>query len=76
MQMKESIKIKTKTRQLESEILEYIKEKPNGVTITKISKDKGFSRNTISKYVSILELKKKIVSKKIGAYRLYFSTEM
>lgn len=75
MQMKESIKGKTKTRQIESEILEYIKEKPNGMTITEISKNKGFSRNTVSKYISILELKKKIVSKKIGAYRLYFSPE-
>ncbi|MFX0186416.1 MAG: HTH domain-containing protein [Candidatus Hodarchaeota archaeon] len=74
--MKESIKGKTKTRKIEFEILEYINEKPNGVTITEISKNIGFSRNTISKYISILELKKKIVSKKIGAYRLYFSTKM
>jgi DNA polymerase elongation subunit (family B) len=47
----------------------------NGATITEISKKTGFSRNTISKYVSILELKKKIFSKKIGMFRLYFSTE-
>jgi len=55
----ESIKRKIKSSQLESEILEYIKGKPGGVSITEISKNKGFSRNTVSKYVAILELKKK-----------------
>ena len=33
------------------------------------------SRNTISKYVSILELKNKIYKRKVGAYNLYFSTK-
>ncbi|MFX1392594.1 MAG: hypothetical protein ACFFAH_03375 [Promethearchaeota archaeon] len=63
-------------RDLETEILEFIKEKPNGVTITEISKKKGFSRNTVAKYAAILEVKKKIFSKKIGVYQLFFSTDM
>ena len=43
----ESIKRKIKTSQLEFEILEYIKGKSGGITITEISKNKGFSRNTL-----------------------------
>ncbi|MFX1392595.1 MAG: hypothetical protein ACFFAH_03380 [Promethearchaeota archaeon] len=74
--MSRTIARKSKNRYPEFEILEYIREKPNGVTITEISKKKGFSRNTVSKYVSILEIKKKIISKKVGAYNLYFSTEL
>ena len=66
---------KIKSRDPEFEILEYIKEKPTGVTITEISSKNGFSRNTVSKYVKILGFKKKIFSKKIGYYNMYFSTE-
>lgn len=33
------------------------------------------SRNTVSKYISILEAKKKVINKRIGAYNLYQSTE-
>ncbi len=43
----------------EAEILEYIKDKSEGVTITDIADETDFSRNTVSKYVSILGLKKK-----------------
>ena len=59
----------------EFEILEYIRDKPGGVTVSDIAKFTGFSRNTVSKYVSILELKEQIFSKKIGAYRLFFTTK-
>ena len=38
-------------------ILELIRDNPGGLTITDIANDTGFSRNTVSKYVSILELK-------------------
>jgi len=59
----------------EYEILEFIKDNPGGVTVSDIVKNKGFSRNTISKYVSILEIREKIFHKKVGAYKLYFSTK-
>jgi hypothetical protein len=59
----------------EFEILEYIRDKPGGVTVSDIAKFTGFSRNTVSKYVSILELKEQIFSKKIGAYRLFFTSK-
>jgi hypothetical protein len=38
-----------------------------------IAKKTNFSRNTISKYVSVLELKNKIHKRKVGAYNLLFS---
>lgn len=74
--MKFKMSEKIKSRDHEGEILKYIKEKPTGVTIAELSKKKGFSRNTISKYVSLLVLKKLIFKKKIGAYHLYFSPEI
>jgi len=57
----------------EVEILDCIRDHPGGVTITDIANLKEYSRNTVSKYVSILELKKLVLSRKIGAYKLYFS---
>jgi len=59
----------------ERKILEFIKQNNNGVTITDIAVGTQFSRNTVSKYVSILGIKKKIFSREIGAYKLYFSAE-
>ncbi len=59
----------------ESKILNCIRENPSGVTITDIAKKTEFSRNTISKYVSMLEIKKKIFKRKVGAYNLYFSSK-
>jgi len=59
----------------ENEILDFIRENPSGVTITDISKEMSYSRNTISKYVAILQLKGNIYSKSVGRYNLYFSTK-
>ena len=57
----------------EFEILECIRNHPGGMTITDIADLKSYSRNTVSKYVSILELKNLVFTRKIGAYKLYFS---
>ena len=59
----------------ETEILDYIRENPSGVTITDISKALSYSRNTVSKYNAILQLKGKIYSKPVGRYNLLFSTK-
>ncbi|MFX1497233.1 MAG: hypothetical protein ACFFBH_06885 [Promethearchaeota archaeon] len=59
----------------ESEILECIRDNPSGATVSDIVNSTSFSRNTVSKYVSILEVKKEIFGKKVGAYRLYFATK-
>ena len=58
----------------ENEILECIRSHPGGITVTDIAKYTEFSRNTVSKYVSILEIKKDVFPKKIGVYTLYFAT--
>jgi len=59
----------------ELKILEFIKNHPSGVTISDITKFKGYSRNTVNKYVKTLELKDKIYKKKVGAYSLYYSSK-
>jgi hypothetical protein len=59
----------------EYEVLEHIRDNPSGATVSDIVKSTGFSRNTVSKYVSILELKEQIFSKKVGAYKLYFASK-
>ena len=56
-------------------ILECIRDNPGGVTVSDIANFTKFSRNTVSKYVSILELKKQIFSKKVGAYKLYIAVK-
>ena len=53
----------------------HLKLNPSGLTITDIAKGIAASRNTVSKYVTVLELKEKIISKKIGAYHIYFNAE-
>ena len=45
---------KNKGHNPEFEILQYIKENPNGVSLTEISRKKGVSRSSISKYVKLL----------------------
>ncbi|MFX0139440.1 MAG: hypothetical protein ACFFDN_37715 [Candidatus Hodarchaeota archaeon] len=58
---------------IEFEILEYIREMPDGVSIAEISRNLDFSRTSVSKYVAILELKKEIYCKKIGISKIYYS---
>lgn len=59
----------------ETEILDYIRENPSGVTITDISNAMSYSRNTVSKYTAILQLKGKIYSEPVGRYNLLFSAK-
>ncbi|MFX1392497.1 MAG: hypothetical protein ACFFAH_02880 [Promethearchaeota archaeon] len=62
-------------RDPESEILEFIRSMPDGVNIAEISRKKKFSRNTVSIYISILENKKEILRKRLGANQLFFPKE-
>ena len=62
----------------EKEILEYLKEHPNGCTITDIAAKEGgldTTRITVSKYISGLVLQNEVFAKKIGVYKLYYSVE-
>ncbi|MFX1277729.1 MAG: hypothetical protein ACFFAT_22145 [Promethearchaeota archaeon] len=71
--MNSTITKKPESIDYENEILDYIRENPSGVTITDIAKDMSYSRNTVSKYITALQLKDKIFNKSIGQYNLYFS---
>ena len=62
-------------RDFSKEILNYLLINPSGLTITDIAKGINTSRITVSKYVSILEAKKKVSTKEVGAYTLYFNVK-
>lgn len=59
----------------EEEILQYIDSNPTGVTIADINKNLNFARNTITKYLSILEAKNQVQFKKWGRNKVYQSTD-
>ena len=65
----------SKEKDYEVRILEHLQQSPSGLTITDIHNGINASRITVSKYISVLEEKEKVFSKKIGAYKLYFVTE-
>ncbi|MHA1147951.1 MAG: hypothetical protein ACTSR8_06865 [Promethearchaeota archaeon] len=64
-----------KKRDFYSETLDYLLINQAGLTITDIAKALNTSRITASKYIGILEAEKKVVSKQIGAYKLYYSAD-
>ncbi len=58
-----------------AEILRVLAENLMGETVTGISKTLGISRNTVSKYLGILEAQQLISKQDVGAYSLYFTKE-
>ncbi len=56
-------------------ILNILNEKPSGLTIKDIAEDIKAARNTVSKYLAILEATNKVFTKKVGVYKLYFSAD-
>ena len=64
-----------KEEEWKHDIFNYLLDNPSGLTITDISNGIDTSRITVSKYIGILEAEKKVINKKIGAYKLYFSAE-
>ncbi len=64
-------KSKLQPAEYEKLILEQVKQNPSGLTIADISKKLEISRITVSKYILVLEAKKKVLSKSIGAYTLF-----
>jgi len=59
----------------EKTILNYIKRNPTGVNIKDIHENTGFARNTVSKYLSILETREKVSVKQLGRNKIYFSND-
>ncbi|MHA1803633.1 MAG: HTH domain-containing protein [Promethearchaeota archaeon] len=74
MASKKSYK-KLKPEEWKNEILEFLENNPSGFTITDIAEEINSTRTTVSKYLSLLEQEKKVLSKEIGVYKLYFSAE-
>ena len=59
----------------EDKILDCLMENSYGLTVAGLAKKIGASRNTVYRYLGILEGKELIFKKEIGNYNLYFSTE-
>lgn len=57
----------------EQEIMGCLENKTMGLTVTNIANLLGISRNTVSKYLGILEVQHLVGKQDIGAYRLYFA---
>ncbi|MEM4322189.1 MAG: winged helix-turn-helix domain-containing protein [Candidatus Woesearchaeota archaeon] len=58
----------------EKRIIEYLKK--GSATIEEVSKNIGYSRATVSKYLSVLEAKGIVVLRKIGKAKLYSLKEV
>ena len=56
-----------------SKILNTLSDSASGLTITEISSKARIHRNTVSKYLGILEAEELVKKKDIGAARLYYS---
>ncbi|TFF63798.1 MAG: ArsR family transcriptional regulator [Promethearchaeota archaeon] len=61
------------TNSYESRILNVLRQKTHGSTITEIANELKASRNTVSKYIKRLEKMGRVESKRIGVYKLYYS---
>ena len=57
----------------EKRILDCLSENVFGLTITAIAEKTNISRNTVYRYVGILETQGTIYNKRVGTYNLYFS---
>lgn len=66
---------KAKESNWKEKILEFLEENPSGCTITDIAREIETTRITVSKYLSLLQQEKRVLSKEIGVYKLYFSAE-
>ncbi len=60
-------------RDYDQEIIKCLEEGVMGLTITDIAKTLGISRNTVSKYLKVLEVRDIVSAQDVGVYRLYFS---
>ena len=56
-------------------LLDKLDEFPTGITIIELAKKTNIHRNTVSKYLKILQAEGKVRNKKVSAARVYTSTE-
>ena len=64
-----------KNRDFEQEIVECLRDNSFGMTITSIAEAINTTRNTVYRYLALLEGKNKVFKKKVGRYVLYFSKD-
>ena len=70
----ESNKKNKKSRILKKEqIITVLEQSPMGLTITEISERTGYHRNTISKYMNILEAEESVKKKEISRAHVYYT---
>ncbi len=62
-------------RNIEKEIVECLIDNNYGMTILGIANKIGVSRNTIYRYIGILEGKNEVFKRQVGSYKLYYSKE-
>ncbi len=62
-------------REFDQEILECLRNNSFGMTITSIAEEIDTTRNTVYRYLALLEGKSKVFKKKVGRYVLYFSKD-
>ncbi|HEY0089077.1 MAG TPA: helix-turn-helix domain-containing protein [Candidatus Lokiarchaeia archaeon] len=61
------------SRDYKKEILDSLNENLFGMTVTDISTKTTISRNTVYRYLGMLEAKGKVYNKRVGTYNLYYS---
>lgn len=62
-------------RDIGLKILNYVQQKPSGVSIADIANSLRVPKNFVKEQVEILTTQEKLKKKKIGSYFLYFSSE-
>jgi len=60
-----------KLNNYKGKILDHLDEHPFGLSITEIAEETNFHRNTVSKYMNILEAENKVNKKRIGTASIY-----
>ena len=61
-----------KERILHSNVLEFLKKNPKGLTMTELVKGTKFSRKAIEKHLQILILENEIYMKQFGVTKVYY----
>lgn len=54
-----------------AKLIDVLKTSRYGLSINKIAEKTGWHRNTVSKYLNILEKEEKVFNREIGQYKLY-----
>ncbi len=62
-------------KQRKKEILNLLKNSQVGMSIKNIAEELEYSRNTVSKYLNILEEEEKVFDRELGQYKIYLHSD-